>query len=62
MSMPYEQRAQTYHQFLKKMHLFDNVSMIYLDGRHLAAAAVAYRFAFEKGIDILVEANAKQKR
>ena len=62
-SMPYEQRVTDVSiNFLKnKMHLFDNVSMLYLDGRHVAAAAVAVDFAFEKGIDILVEAELRSK-
>eukprot|EP00944_MAST-04C_sp_MAST-4C-sp1_P003226 g3226.t1 len=62
-SMPYEQRVTDVSiQFLKtKMNLFDNISMLYLDGRHLAAAAAAVDFACEKKIDILVEAELRSK-
>ena len=62
-SMPYEQRVTDVSiNFLKtKLHLFDNTSMLHLDGRHLAAAAAAADFACEKNIDILVEAELRSK-
>ena len=62
-SMPYEQRiSDISEQFVfNHLSLFNDVSLLHLDGRHLDAAYAAVKIALEKKINILVEAELRSK-
>ena len=62
-SMPYEQRiSDVSEQFLfNHLSLFNDVSLLHCDGRHLDAAFFAAKIAVEKKINILVEAELRSK-
>lgn len=62
-SMPYEQRiSDVSEQFLfNHLSLFNDVSLLHCDGRHLDAAFFAVKIAIEKKINILVEAELRSK-
>jgi sugar/nucleoside kinase (ribokinase family) len=62
-SMPYEQRVSDVSKefLLKNISLFDDVSLLHLDGRHLETATMAVEIAIEKNIEIFVEAELRSK-